>query len=207
MRTRLGALLTPLLFLGSGASALAYEVLWERSLRLSFGISTYSVAIVAGAFMGGLSCGYAAGRARWLARYHPLVVYAAAEAAIACYALAFPTLHAAVEAIYLHSGGSLAIRTVLAVALLLIPTTLMGITVPVVSRWLAKAWGTGRAAAVLLAANTLGGVIGTLGTAWVLIRIYGAAATSEIATGVNLAVAVLALLGFRGESTGGERRR
>lgn len=194
MRTRLGALLTPLLFLGSGASALAYEVLWERSLRLSFGISTYSVAIVAGAFMGGLSCGYAAGRARWLTRYHPLVVYAAAEAAIACYALAFPTLHAAVEAIYLHSGGSLAIRTVLAVALLLIPTTLMGITLPVVSRWLASAWGTGRAAAVLLAANTLGGVIGTLGTAWVLIRIYGAAATSEIATGVNLAVAVLALL-------------
>jgi spermidine synthase len=194
LRTRLGALLTPLLFLGSGASALAYEVLWERSLRLSFGISTYSVAIVTGAFMGGLSCGYAAGRVRWLARYHPLVVYAAAEAAIACYALAFPTLHAGVEAIYLHSGGSLAIRTVLAVALLLMPTTLMGITVPVVSRWLAASWGTGRAAAALLAANTLGGVIGTLGTGWVLIRIYGAAATSEIATGVNLAVAVLALL-------------
>jgi spermidine synthase len=183
-----------LLFLGSGATALAYEVLWERSLRLSFGISTYSVAIVTGAFMGGLSCGYVAGRARWLARFHPLVVYAAAEAAVALYALAFPKLHAAVDAVYLHTGGSLAVRTVLAVALMLVPTTLMGITLPVVSRWLAAAWGTGRAAAVLLGANTLGGVVGTLGTAWVLVRLYGAAASSEIATGLNLAVAVLALL-------------
>jgi spermidine synthase len=194
LRTPLGAFLVPLLFLGSGASALAYEVLWERSLRLSFGISTYSVAIVTGAFMGGLACGYAAGRARWLARFHPLVVYATAEAAIAFYALAFPALHAAVDAVYLHSGGSLAIRTILAVLLLLVPTTLMGITVPVVSRWLSAAWGTGRAAAVLLAANTVGGVAGTLGTAWVLVRLYGAAASSEVATGINLAVAVLALL-------------
>ena len=194
MHTRFGAFLIPLLFLGSGASALAYEVLWERSLRLSFGISTYSVAIVTGAFMGGLSCGYAAGRARWLARFHPLLVYAAAEAAIALYALAFPTLHAAVDAIYLRSGGSLAIRTVLAVALLFVPTALMGLTVPVMSRRLAAAWGTGRAAAALLAANTLGGVVGTLGTAWVLVRVYGAAVTSELATMVNLAVAALALL-------------
>src|SRR5262245_25942059 len=144
--------------------------------------------------MGGLSCGYAAGRARWFARFHPLLVYAAAEAAIALYALAFPTLHATVDAIYLRSGGSLAIRTVLALALLLVPTALMGLTVPVMSRRLAAAGGTGRAAAALLAANTLGGVAGTLGTAWVLVRVYGAAVTSELVTMVNLAVAVLALL-------------
>jgi spermidine synthase len=190
---RLGAFLVPILFLGSGASALAYEVLWERSLRLSFGISTYSVAVVTGAFMGGLSCGYALGRARWLRTFHPLRVYAAAEAAIALYALLFPTLHAAVDAAYLRSGGSLAVRTLLAVALLLVPTALMGITLPVVSRWLAGIMHAGRAAASLLAANTLGGVVGTLATAWYGIRLYGAASTSEIATTLNLSVALAGL--------------
>ncbi|HEX9641595.1 MAG TPA: hypothetical protein VGB13_09810, partial [Candidatus Krumholzibacteria bacterium] len=178
------------MFIGSGASALAYEVLWERSLRLSFGISTYSVAIVTGAFMAGLSCGYALGRGRWLRSFHPLRVYAAAEAAIALYALAFPALHAAIDSIYLHTGGSLAVRTVLALALLLVPTAFMGLTLPVVSRWLAESMQVGRAAAILLASNTLGGVVGTLGTGWYLVRIYGAAASSEMATGVNLAAAV-----------------
>lgn len=190
---RLGAFLVPILFLGSGASALAYEVLWERSLRLSFGISTYSVAVVTGAFMGGLSCGYALGRARWLRAFHPLRVYAAAEAAIALYALLFPTLAAAVDAVYARSAGSLAMRTLLAVALLLVPTVLMGITLPVVSRWLAGLMNAGRAAASLLAANTLGGVVGTLATAWYGIRLYGAASTSEIATTLNLGVALAGL--------------
>jgi spermidine synthase len=181
------------LFVGSGASALAYEVLWERSLRLSFGISTYSVAIVTGAFMAGLSCGYALGRGRWLRSFHALRVYAVLEAAIALYALAFPTLHGAIDAIYLHTGGSLVVRTGLALALLLVPTGLMGVTLPVVSRWLAESMSIGRAAACLLAANTLGGVAGTLGTGWYLVRLYGAAATSEMATAVNLGVAIAGL--------------
>jgi spermidine synthase len=191
---RLGAFLVPFLFIGSGATALAYEVLWERSLRLSFGISTYSVAIVTGAFMGGLSCGYALGRARRLRSFHPLRVYAASEAAIALYALLFPTLHGAVDAVYVRSGGSLTVRTVLAVLLLLVPTALMGITLPVVSRWLAGLMAAGRSAASLLAANTLGGVVGTLATAWYCIRLYGASETSELAAALNVGIALAALV-------------
>src|SRR5437016_10937254 len=104
VRTRLRAFVVPLLFVGSGASALSYEVLWERSLRLSFGISTYSVAIVTGAFMAGLSFGYARGRSTRLGGFHPLRVYAAAEAVVALYALLFPTLHGIVDAIYQETG-------------------------------------------------------------------------------------------------------
>jgi spermidine synthase len=184
--------LVAILFVASGASALAYEVLWERALRLSFGISTYSVAIVTGAFMAGLSLGYLLGRSPRLERFHPLRVYATAEAGIALYALAFPLLHGAIDALYLRSGGSLAVRVILAVALLIVPTGLMGATLPVVSRWLADSMGVGRAAAMLLAANTLGGVVGTFATAWYLIRLYGAHSTSMVATIVNLAVAAAA---------------
>lgn len=190
----LAALLVPLLFVGSGATALSYEVLWERSLRLSFGISTYSIAVVTGAFMAGLSCGYALGRSSWLRRFHPLRVYAAAEALVALYALAFPVLHGAVDAAYVASGGSLTVRIVLAIVLLFVPTTLMGVTLPVVSRWLAASTSIGRSTALLLAANTLGGVLGTLGTGWYFVRVHGASATSEIATIVNLGVALAGLV-------------
>jgi spermidine synthase len=195
VRARIGSFAIALSFFASGATALGYEVLWERSLRLSFGISTYSVAIVAGAFMAGMSFGYARGRAAWLREFHPLRVYAVAEAAVALYALAFPWLHAVVDTVYVKTGGSLAVRTVLAVALLVVPTTFMGVTLPVVSRWLAERMSVGRAAATLLAANTLGGVAGTLGTGWYLIRVYGAAESAEMVMLLNLGIvlAVMAL--------------
>jgi spermidine synthase len=189
------------LFLLSGFSALAYEVLWERALRLSFGVSTYSVAVVTAAFMAGLSLGYALGRSPRLARFRALRVYAAAEAAVAVYALAFPAVHAAVDAAYVASGGSIAVRAVLAFAALLPPTILMGLTLPVVARALSTGGTAGQAAAGLFAANTTGGVVGTLATAWYLIRWFGAATSAGVAVAVNLAAALGALaLASRGRA-------
>ncbi len=193
MGTPLGAILLHALFLASGFSGLVYEVVWERWLRLGFGVSTYSVAVVTAAFMGGLSCGYAAGRSSRLHRFHPLRVYALAEAAIALYALAFAGLYGAADGIYLAAGGALWVRVVLAFVLLFVPTTLMGMTLPVATRWLAERMSAGKAAAGLFAANTAGGVAGALGAGWFFLRVYGAAWTNELATTVNLAVALCAL--------------
>jgi spermidine synthase len=150
------------LFVASGFTALVYEVLWERSLRLAFGVSTYSVAIVTAAFMAGMSTGYRAGGSARLRAFDALRVYAAAEAGIAVYALAFPALLAVVDAAYLASGGSLVVRAALAFALLLPPTVLMGLTLPVVAGRLAGPGGAGRASGSLFAANTAGAVLGVL---------------------------------------------
>ena len=42
----------------SGGISLVYELIWERFLRLTFGISVYSVAIITASFMAGLGIGY-----------------------------------------------------------------------------------------------------------------------------------------------------
>ena len=49
--------LAGLLFLLSGASALVYQVAWQRILALHSGVGLYSVAMIVAAFMAGLGIG------------------------------------------------------------------------------------------------------------------------------------------------------
>src|SRR5262245_60505716 len=72
-------------FTCSGMSGLIYEIAWVRSLELVFGTTTFAVATVLAAFMGGLASGsYFMGRlsARF-ERFHPLHIYAVLECGIA----------------------------------------------------------------------------------------------------------------------------
>jgi predicted membrane-bound spermidine synthase len=48
---------TGLLFFLSGASALVYQVAWQRLLALHSGVGLYSVAMIVAAFMAGLGIG------------------------------------------------------------------------------------------------------------------------------------------------------
>jgi len=71
-----------LLFIGSGAAALIYEVVWFQLLQLSIGSSAVSLGVLLGIYMGGMCLG-----SLLLPRYlnpdrHPLRVYAALEAGI-----------------------------------------------------------------------------------------------------------------------------
>ena len=73
----------------AGAAGLTYEVLWNRSLLLVYGSTTYSAAALLAAFMAGLALG-AVLVARWGERIiSPLKVYALLEGEIALYAIAF----------------------------------------------------------------------------------------------------------------------
>jgi spermidine synthase len=187
------------LFFVSGFSSLVYEVVWERSLRLVFGVSTWSVALVTAGFMAGLAAGYGWGRTARLRRLSPLAVYALAETGIALYALAFPRALRLVDTVHGATGGLLPVRAALAFLVLLPPTALMGLTLPVVARAFPAATSAGRAAGTLFAANTAGAVAGTLAAAWVFLRLYGADATSRIAIGANgLAAAGGALAALAG---------
>jgi spermidine synthase len=80
------------LFFLSGFTAWLYEVVWQRLLHLTFGLSTYAVTVVTASFMLGLALGYLLGQSRRLVRYHPLVVYGTAEGLIGVFALIFPLL-------------------------------------------------------------------------------------------------------------------
>jgi len=170
---RLGVPLAPLLlrFLPSGASALVYQVLWTRLLALVFGVTIHAASTVLAAFMTGLAIGSAVA-GRWSDDVkRPLVAFAAAEALVAAAALATPFALDIVERLYLGLHGVAGawpltiavVRFVLSFAVLVVPATLMGATLPlVVKSAVAHRTILGRQVSLLYAANTTGAVIGTI---------------------------------------------
>src|ERR1700750_1902426 len=147
-RRQAGALqkLIGLCFILSGATGLIYEVLWARMLGLVFGATTLAVSTVLAAFMGGLALGSAlAGKLAPKIR-KPLSTYGVMEIGIAVYALLIPLLFRWIDHLYaliwqqLHPGYftfSLW-RFVLSGLVLLVPTTLMGATLPVLTAAFAR---------------------------------------------------------------------
>src|SRR5262245_14625719 len=139
-------LLVGLCFVFSGATGLIYEVLWARMLGLVFGATTLAVSTVLASFMGGLALGSALA-ARFASRLkRPFRAYGLIEIAIASYALLVPWLFRLVDHIYalvwqqLHPNFYVFSiwRFVLSGATLLIPTTLMGMTLPVLAAVLVR---------------------------------------------------------------------
>src|SRR5688572_30570897 len=120
-------------FLLSGASALVYEVVWMRQLRLAMGATTSAVSTLLAVYMGGLALGaYAFGRLADRSRA-PLKLYAYLELAIGVYAVLLPTLVTGTTPLYVSLARTvseqpallLAVRAAFGAALLLLPTILM----------------------------------------------------------------------------------
>lgn len=187
------------LFFASGLTALVYEVLWERLLHLTFGLSTYSVTAVTAAFMLGLALGYFVGKSRSVHKYHPLLVYGLAEGAIGLAALVFSAALPLIDALYVATGGVFVLKFLFSFALLVLPTTLMGLTLPVLTRYLTQLTETGRSVGLLYAVNTCGGVLGVLLSGLVLLRTFGVTVIIAVATCVNLGIGVTALMLWRGK--------
>lgn len=201
-----------LLFFGSGATGLLYEVLWMRRLTLVFGATQLAIATVLAAFMAGLALGAAvAGRGAdrgWPA----LRTYGALELLIGAWALAFPWLldgatgayRAMVPSEAVGYWSSQSIRFVLMAALLMVPTAAMGATLPLLVRH-----GAGRLSRVgartglLYGFNTAGAVVGTWLTGFVLLPWLGVRSAELSAAGANIAIGVAALAWSMRASSGG----
>lgn len=195
-----------LAFVASGAAGLVYEVVWFRSLTYVFGATQLAVSTVLAAFMGGLALGsFALGRAADRMR-HPLRVYAGLEACIAISGVSVPWLLRAVEPIGHQLFGEIPfaisafVRFFCAAAVLLVPTTLMGATVPVMSRYLVRQKeAVGLNVGGLYAANTFGAVAGAFLAGFVFIALWGIHHTLWIAGTLNLIAAILAMMLARRE--------
>jgi len=131
-----------LLFFLSGATGLVYELLWVRLLYQAFGSTIESVTTVVAAYMGGLGLGaWLLGR-RGDRHPRPAALYGRLEIAIGGFGLVSPFVLALAHRIYvsaagalgLGGGASVALRFALAALVLLVPTTLMGGTLPVLTR-------------------------------------------------------------------------
>jgi len=203
-------------FMLSGLAALVYQMTWTRQFALVFGTSELAVATVLAAYMGGLALG--ARGIEWLLPRvrRPLRLYSHLELAIALTALTLvpACLWLAERLIVAMLGGqpepassgatgNTVFYLLAAFATLLIPTTLMGATLPLLARdGVLSEQQIGSRIGMLYACNTAGAVVGALFGALLLLPLLGLRATTWFAAAVNLAVFVLATLLLR---IGGER--
>ena len=186
-------------FLLSGATALVYEVLWVRMLILRLGSTSLAISTVVTAFMAGLAFGaWAAGR--YSSRItRPLAVYALLELAIAVSAvllpLAFEVIHPLYRLIWKQFHPQFLAFSLLQFAftflLLFVPTAMMGATLPLLSQACVRhPHEVGERVGALYGINTLGAVLGTLGSGFFLLPALGVTKTIWATTTIN---AVLAL--------------
>lgn len=192
-----------LLFFLSGAAALVYQLVWVRSLTLVFGGSHLAVTAVLSIFMAGLAIGgYVIGRRVDRVR-RPLRLYGILELGIAASALAFAGLVRVYPAIYValaqgrdESAIYLSVlRMTFSVVALLLPTVLMGGTLPVLSRFVSGQPEELRSRlSFLYGFNTLGAVAGSLVAGFYFLRVYAVSTTLYLAVATNLAIGVLSLL-------------
>jgi spermidine synthase len=209
-------LIVSILFFGSGASALIYQILWLRLIGLVFGVTVYAASTVWASFMAGLALGsFIAGRFADHVR-RPLAWFGATEILIGITALATPAVLKGLQHAYTSAYSSFplsfpaitAIRFAMALTALIVPTALMGMTLPLVVKSSASRIAVvGEHIGVLYGTNTAGAIAGTLAAGLYLIPRFGIHGTFVTAAAINFVVGALAIaLSAARFETGGDRR-
>ena len=198
--------LLALAFCVSGAAALLFQVLWFRQVALSLGNTVWAGSLVLASFMGGLALGNALA-ARWRGpAVAALKTYARLETVVALSGLVLVLLLPRLPSALAPALGSLAgtatlnaARLGISFVLMLVPTTAMGATLPVLVGGLARrAESFGFRLGSLYGWNTLGAMAGAVvGEAW-LVGWLGLTRTGLAAAGLNLLAAAMALYLARG---------
>jgi spermidine synthase len=194
----------PVLFFASGATSLIFQTIFSRLLTYTFGNTAYATSTVLAAFLGGLSLG-AFVFGRWVDRRAPsLRIYGTLELLVAVFCIFIPEFFDLLTQAYVGlqhrfqfgAEALVAVRFALAAVVILIPTILMGGTLPAVARFVAAARRTDYPTDVsrLYGWNTLGAAAGTLASTYFLMPGLGVRGTLLLACGVNIAIFGAALL-------------
>ena len=189
------------MFLLSGFSALVYQVIWQRVLGIFSGVHIYSVTLIVTAFMAGLGLGSLLGG--WMgdrySRRASLGLFALCELGIGLFALASAWIY--YDFAYVQLGYLVRTPLVLPLVhfgLLLVPTLLMGASLPLLSRAVVqRVEGAARTIGFLYGLNTLGAAAGAAISAWVLVGLLGFEGTIRVGAVGNLLAALGAALLFR----------
>lgn len=184
----------PAVFAASGFAALLYQIVWQRVLYASFGVNVEAVTTIVSAFLAGLGVGsllggmLAVGTGTQLLRRFGLT-----ELAIGCIGLGSIGFFQSVGTLTL--GLSPAERGVLLAATVMIPTTLMGATLPILAEYVVQRTGNvGRAVGRLYFVNTAGSAIAAFAAVSLILGSMGERGSVRIAAAVNLTVGALVLL-------------
>jgi spermidine synthase len=175
-------------------SGLIYQVAWIKALGLIFGHTLFAIATVLAVFMAGLATG-SAYIGRWRSHTKPVVLYAYIELLIAAAGILSLVGLSSVSWLYVKVYPDvaglpallLAVRFFGAVAVLFVPTFLMGGTLPVLVRGVARTSAElGDCVSRLYWVNTLGAVVGTLVSGFILLPAFGLRGTIAIAVALNI---------------------
>lgn len=207
-------------FLLSGMAGLVYQTAWTQQFALAFGASELAVVAVLAAYMAGLTAGAAAGE-RWLRTVRrPVLAYGLLELGIALSALAVPGALALANRLQVallggaaglpEAGGWVTVVFHLAAsfAILLVPTALMGATLPLLARHaVEKDEDLGARVGTLYTVNTVGAALGTLGAGFLLLPTIGLGRTVWVGVGLNTLAFALAMPLFRSPASAPELER
>ena len=186
------------LFVGSGAAALIYQVVWFQILSLVIGSSTVSLGVLLGTFMGGMCLGSLLLPRFVSAAHHPLKVYGIMELAIGGIGLLVLAIVPLIGGLYTAWAGtgmfSMILRSIVAAICLLPPTLLMGATLPAVARWVETTPKGVSWLGFFYGGNTAGAVLGSLAAGFYLLREHDVMIATFAAVALNAIVGVAALL-------------
>ncbi len=199
--------LLKLLFFSSGFSCLTLQIAWQRILGQVVGIDYFSTVIIVSIFMLGLGLGGILGAQISQKMRKPLAFFVTAEILIACFAVFSDSLLRAAAQLSSRLGSidlsntSLMIDFGVYLALLIVPITLMGTSLPIVVQSAKRGISAGVSVGRLYAINIAGACIGTFVSGFFLVGYFGLKQTMFLAAGLNLVIAVLTLLSMRASHT------
>lgn len=201
-------------FFFSGLSSLSYELSWTRLLKNSFGSDALAVSSILAVFIAGLALGayLAAKNIKLIKRifsfysetYSLILSYACLELIIASYALAVPllfkfqNLSPLIFSVKIFTENFLLFsfaKFILLGLILIIPTTAMGMTFPILSEALAKASKLNPARLYML--NSLGAFLGCLITGFYLLPSLGISKSILLASTINLVIFIVIIFSYK----------
>jgi spermidine synthase len=190
-----------ILFFLSGMPALIYQVVWQRALFAIYGVNAQSVAVVVTAFMLGLGIGSLVG-GRLSARYpkYGILIFGIAELGVAIFGLSSLGIFHWIAAY--TAGASLGSVIFFSLALLLVPTVLMGASLPLlVEHLVLRTNRVGVSVSVLYFVNTFGSAVACYLCATFLLREFRQSGSVSVAACVNVLVGAMAYLYTRSAGT------
>jgi len=177
-----------LAFAISGFTALVYEIVWIRYLQLIFGSTIYAVSTLLSTFMAGYVLGAFLFRNLADNTKKPSLVFSILQCAIGFYGLLIIPMFKLLPTLYislLEVPGSQFLQFALGFLVIIIPATLFGATWPVMNKAYIKV-KVGKDAGMLYSLNSIGAVLGSLTTGFLLIPSLGLMRTSITASILNL---------------------
>jgi spermidine synthase len=196
------ALVLPIAAL-TGFCTMAYEVLWFRILTYFVDNSIHSFAIMLTAFLFGLTAGGLLSSRIIDSRSDPFLFLGSIQIGIALFALfSIPVIARSYELIAELGtiagpswGAEATIRFVVFCVVMIVPTTLMGLSFPVVMRiYSARSSSLGRSIGLVYGINTIGCVLGSVLAAFVLLPWLGTQSAITAVSFTNLALGIACII-------------